>query len=176
MPDPMPVLPDISDAMKVPFRLGSPTVFDGDDYSPVNASFDIEGAAARALAAYDRNNDGAIDIGGSRGGRFNLGEETRFTGSGTASIEQLAKFADENGNGDGSATVEEIADVIRMFDQDTRGDGRLSAAERRTFLEVFGEETRPFRKPIDKPMPPMIPFHPRHLDGIFGDLSKFRGA
>ncbi len=175
MPDPAPVLPDVHALVKLPFQLGSPTVFDGDDYSPVNPSFDIEGAAARVVTEYDRNGDGAIDLGS--GGRISdalLRETSRFQRTGTSSIEDLARFADEHGNDDGSATVAEIADVIRRFDQGNEGDGRLSAQERETFLEVFGEDRSPLRVPTLHPRPIFPrpfepPFHHRHPSDV-GDM------
>jgi hypothetical protein len=118
--------------------VSGPTVFDGDDAAFFNPSFDIEGAAARALAAHDRNDDGALELDGLSN------ETTRFTATGTASIRALAEHADQVGNRDGSVTVEEIANVIRRFDQGDEGDGRLSGQERETFLAVFGEERRTF--------------------------------
>ena len=155
------------------------TVFDGDEYSffDHDPSFDIEGAAARVLAAYDRNDDGAIDLGSGVHG-FLLGSETsRTAGSGRSSIEQLARYADEAGNGDGSATVEEIANVVRMFDQDSTGDGRLSGSERETFLEVFDEEFTRFKQfrhvdPFPFPRMPQ-PYH--STDRLVGDQPEFRG-
>jgi hypothetical protein len=171
-PDP-PVLPNLTDAMKIPFQLGAPTVFDGDDYTPVNSSFDIDGAAARVVTEYDRNGDGAIDL--RSGGLLGdvLSETSRTRDHDVASIRQLATYADAAGNKDGSATVEEIADVIRRFDQGNEGDGRLSAQERETFLEVFGEQLSPLHKSKVQPFPfPIAPREPkfRHMQPEEGVL------
>ncbi|MCW2921261.1 MAG: hypothetical protein JWL76_1135 [Thermoleophilia bacterium] len=160
----------------IPFHLGSPTVFDGDDYSPVDPSFDIDGAAARVVTEYDADGDGAIDLGSGGLGDLLRQETSRFTGSGTDSIARLAKFADENGNRDGAATVEEIADVIAKFDQGNEGDARLSGQERETFLEVFGEEHRPaFRHldPFPGPFDRLMPLHRHPKEFVIGDHPPF---
>jgi hypothetical protein len=133
------------------------TVFDGADYDLFAPSFDVDGAAARAVAAYDRNDDGAIEIGFLKGGSS---ETSRLTIRGVTSIADLARQADRQGNGDGSATAEEIASVIRAFDQGSgpsrSSDGRLEGNERRTFLEVFGED-RATRMPLPPSRPKPLP-------------------
>lgn len=175
-PDP-PILTDFADRL-IPFHLDSATVFDGDDHNPFDPSFDIDGAAARVVTAYDRDGDGAIDLGtGGLDDVLRRRETSRFDGDDSSSIEKLAEFADENGNGDGSATVEEIANVIGQFDQGAEGDARLSGQERETFLAVFGEERLPrFRHvpqfpdfaektPYWSPKDILIGAHPMH-DGV----------
>ncbi len=157
VPPPPPVFPGIKEFVK---EFAPKTAFDGDDYSPFTPSFDIDGGAARIVAEYDRDGDGAIDLGtGGELAEVLRRETSRRTDAGTSSIAKLAKYADEAGNRDGSATVEEIADVIRRFDQGSEGDGRLSGQERETFLEVFGEEKTAFRHrhPMPMPMPPAPP-------------------
>lgn len=146
----------VFDAVKRLDFLSPKTSFDGDDYVPFSPSFDIDGGAARIVEKFDRDGDGAIDLGSGSGLSEVLLRETslRHPG-GSSSIARLARYADEAGNRDGSATVEEIADVIRRFDQGSEGDGRLSGQERETFLEVFGEQTTQFRHRHPSPFPGM---------------------
>lgn len=158
----VPTMPDPSEFIS--WRTAQKTVFDGDDWSIMDTSVDIEGAAARVVAAYDRDNDGAIDLDAAK----LLGETTRFTSDGSASIRKLAEYADQLGNKDGRATTEEVAAAIRKFDQGIEGDGRLSGQERETFLEVFGEDVNRLR-----PYHPQ-PIHMRHLPRFHRDLPVGR--
>ena len=166
-----PVVPDFDDRW-TPFHdvfEAKRTTFDGADFDPQDPSFDVDGAAARIVAAYDRGNDGSIDIAG--------GEATRSARRGTQSIRELANYADQLGNGDGKATTKEIAAAIRRFDQGW-GDGRLSGEERDAFLSTFDERPLPGveagskskAKPDEKPDDGFdIPFIPDFIeDGILG--------
>jgi hypothetical protein len=163
-PIPVPVIPDIADHFR-PFHLESKTVFDGDDYNALDPSFDIDGAAARVVTAYDRDGDGALQL-HDLAKLLQSGETSRIG----RSIRELANAADVAGNGDGSATVEEIAAIIREFDQGDEGDGRLSGQERETFLAVFGEERTPiFRHLHPHPFPirPLdLPRVPKAVEGV----------
>ena len=165
LPGPGIGVPTMSDPSEfISWRTAQKTVFDGDDWSIMDTSVDIEGAAARVVAAYDRDNDGAIDLDAAK----LLGETTRFTSDGSASIRKLAEYADQLGNKDGRATTEEVAAAIRKFDQGIEGDGRLSGQERETFLEVFGEDVNRLR-----PYHPQ-PIHMRHLPRFHRDLPVGR--
>lgn len=126
-------------------RLERRTVFDDASYSVLDTSFDVDGAAARVVAAYDRDSDGALDM--HSGGILDPGELMRFDDEGVGrSIARLAKEADRRGNGDGRVTVEEIANVIRSFDHAHgplgfgRVDGELDGDERVNFLAAYGEQ------------------------------------
>lgn len=124
-----------------PGHLATRTAFDEAWFRVTGPSFDVDGAAARIVAAYDRDGNGVIDLTPSAIGS----ETTRFDG-GAVSIASLAHEADRLGNGDGTATVQEIADVIAGFDgcegllgARIGADGRLDPVERLRFLERFGE-------------------------------------
>jgi hypothetical protein len=132
---PVPPMIGIGHSFPIPVS-GGKTVFDGADYGSGRQSFDIDGAAARVVAAYDSDGSGGIDTNA---------ETNRYSGGNEASIDRLAKYADAAGNHDGVATAKEIASAIRRFDTDTSGAsaGRLTGSERRTFLNVFGEESHP---------------------------------
>lgn len=175
MPPPMPPPePSVPKPPIVDFRTLGKTVFDGGDYSPNDRSFDIDGAAARAVAAYDRDGDGAIDLSRPTMHRPVVSSETtRHDEDGSHSIAKLAKEADRRGNGDGRATAEEIAAVIRSFDGsrrlDAKGagarpDGRLEDGERSRFLQQYGEAdlSRPMPEPRPGPWPKPIPMPDPH--------------
>jgi hypothetical protein len=153
-------------------KLAESTVFDEARFNPFRPSFDVDGGAARAVAAYDRNGDGVIDVSSSHR-HLGSSETTRYDASGSHSIAELARMADLRGNRDGKATVAEIATVMRDFDsggtsglfglRDDRADGRLDGSERRRFLEKYGERAtnivspQPPSWPKPGPMPPVWP-------------------
>jgi hypothetical protein len=165
-----PIMPPVPEPGELPpgiaeqRRLASETVFDEDRFDAFGPSFDVDGAAARAVAAYDRDGDGSIRLGGL--GIMDRSETSRYGEDGRASIRKLAMEADRRGNGDGRATAEEIAEVIDVFDAGEpgmlggTGDGRLDADERARFLARYGEDTQGWTRPAPKP-PSIIPSWPR---------------
>lgn len=107
------------------------TVFDGPGYDPDARSFEIDGAAARLVDAFDADRDGVLQAVGG------YAEISRDINGRSTTIHLLANRADELGNRDGSTSVQEVADLMTVFDSD--GSGSLAGHERDAFLDALGE-------------------------------------
>lgn len=106
----------------------------------------IKSQAQSIVNQYDENQDGKVklppkpkpcDGGVENVCLFETHETYRRVGEyGVASRQQL--FVEADANGDGFATVDEVADVMRTFDQS--GDGKLDAKEKKAFNRKYREE------------------------------------
>lgn len=118
----------------------------------------IDAASASAVKRFDHNGDGAVDIAESRSSSNpNISYFRKPLHQ--SSIERMVRGADLlTGNGDGRATKEEIAALMRTFDvgsdavspilankggfpraKEVAGDGKLTGSELRNFNQSFGE-------------------------------------
>lgn len=107
------------------------TVFDGPGYDPDDRSFEIDGAAARLVDAFDADRSGVLQ---AVGAYAELGREVNGRDT---TIYQLVTRADDLGNQDGSTSVREVADLMTIFDSD--GNRALAGRERDAFLDALGE-------------------------------------